>query len=134
MHWLLVFMLFAGHAHHKPSAPIVVELTQRSLGGADYEVTLTARPTRDVDSLALSIDGRSKLIGKARAKVAQTMTVRVHLVGTGRKVIGAAVVTVGGRQRSIADEVLIGKEPATARTPSKIIVMPDGTRVDEVRQ
>ncbi len=133
MNWLLVVLLLAGHAHHKPGAPVSIELTQRSLGGADYEVTLTARPSRDVDSLELSLDGRRKVVGKVRAKVAQTLTARVHLVGTGRKVLGAAVVTFDGRRRSIADDVLIGKEPAAARTPSKIIVMPDGTRVDEVR-
>ena len=133
MHWLLVILVAAAQVHHKPTAPVVVELSQRSLGGADYEITLTARPTRDVDALELSVDGRRKQVGRARAKSTYTMTVRVRQAGAGRKVIGAAAVRVDGRRRSIANEITIGSEPAAARLPAKIIVMPDGTRVEEVR-
>ena len=133
MRSLIVLLLLTGLADAKPTAPVTITLTQRSLGGADYEVTLTARPTRDTDVLELSLDGRTRRIALARAHVAQTLTVRVQLRGSGRRVVGGAAVRIAGRRRNVADDIVIGVEPARAALPSKIFVMPDGTRVDEVR-
>src|SRR5258705_437210 len=42
--------------HEKPTAPVAIQLAQKSLGGRDYQITLTARPTRDLDSLELVLD------------------------------------------------------------------------------
>jgi hypothetical protein len=133
MKWLIVLLLLTSRGDAKPTAPVTITLAQRWLGGADYEVTLTARPTRDTDVLELSLDGRTRRIERARAHVVQTLTVRVHVRGTGRRVVGGAAVRSAGRRRSVADDVLVGVEPPRAQLPSKILVMPDGTRVDEVR-
>ena len=133
MRWVIVLLLLTVPADAKPTAPVAIELVQRSLGGAHYEVTLTARPSRDVDVLELRLDGKTRRIARARANVTQTLTVRVQLRGGGRRVVGGAAATIAGRRRSVAEDVVIGVEPARARVPSKIVVMPDGTHVDEVR-
>lgn len=131
---LLVVLMLAGHVHHKPTAPVRIELTQRLLGGSDYEVTLTARPTRDVDSLELSLDGRVERVVRARANVVHKLTVKVHLTAdAGREIVGGATVRIGNQRRNIAETVTLGKVPARMLPRSQIIVMPDGTRVEEVR-
>ena len=130
---LLVVLMLAGHVHHKPIAPVTIELTQRSLGGTDYEVTLTARPTRDVDSLELRVDGRIDRVVRAGANVVHTLTVRVHLVDASQDVVGGATVRIGNLRRNVAEIVTLGKPKARALPPSQIVTMPDGTRVEEVR-
>src|SRR5215831_227602 len=82
--------------HDKPTAPVTLQLAQRALGGGDYEVTLTARPTRNVDALDLVLDGRTQQLGAVRSGQARTLTTRVHLAGAGRIVTGAAAVRVNG--------------------------------------
>lgn len=133
MRWLLVLVLMTGRADAKPTAPVAVELAQRWLGGADYEVTLTATPRRDADVLELSLDGKQRRIAHARANVAYTLTTRVQLRGTGRRIVGGAAVTSAGRRRSVAEDLIVGKPTARVPAPSKIVVMPDGARIDEVR-
>lgn len=110
---------------------MVVEITQRALGGDDFEITLTARPTRDVAALELVLDGRSLRVGAARAGQLHAMHVRVH--STGREVVGGASVAMNGYRRNAAASIEIGQPRAAAPLPSRIVTLPDGTRVDEVR-
>lgn len=117
--------------HHKPTAPVTLELTQRSLGGASYEVTLTARPTTDVTGLELVLDGKHTRIGSVARGVPHTTTMRVQ--GEGRTIIGSVAVDVRGHRRTAAADVVLGTRPVVAPPPSRIVVLPDGTRVDEVR-
>jgi hypothetical protein len=123
----------APRTHGKPTAPVAIELAQRALGGNDYEITMTARPTANVDALELVIEGRTTRLGASRAGVARTATARVHLVGSGRSVVASAATIVRGQRRNAAASITIGSEPVQARLPSRFIVMPDGTVVDEVR-
>lgn len=133
MKLLLVVLMLAGHAHQKPTAPVAIELTQRSLGGTDYEVTLTARPTRDVDSLELRLDGRIDRVVRARANVVHKLTVRVHLVDASQDVVGGATVRIGNQRRNVAEIVTLGKPKPRVLPLAQIVTMPDGTRVEEVR-
>lgn len=124
----------AKKGHPKPSAPIDVKVEVRPVGGATYEVTLTARPLRDVTGLVLDLDGRKTTVGKVKAGEARTVTARVSLGALrGRDVAGGASVDVGHSRRRAAAAVRVG-EPAAAAPPIHLVRLPDGTTAAEVRQ
>ena len=112
----------------KPVAPITVTIAARDLGHGDHEVTLTATPTRDVDALALELDGERSEAGATRAGEARTLTVQVHVEdGEGRDVIGAA--RAAGRSKAAIVRVGVPKVETPPDTTE--VTMPDGTVVEE---
>lgn len=118
----------------KPSAPVEVKVEARSVGGATYEVTLTATPKRDVKELVLDLDGRRTTVGATAAGQARVMTARVSLGALrGRDVAGGASVDTGGSKRRAAASVRVGAAAAAPR-PVHIVRLPDGTEAAEVRQ
>ena len=119
----------------KPSAPVTVSLTTHRLGGGDHEITLTARPTRDVPSLELMLDGQREQLGAVRAGEEHTLTVRVSLADEGgRDVVAGAATGTGNHRRSRAATTRIGA-PAVVEPPLpvRIITLSDGTELAEVR-
>lgn len=144
--WLLVAVCLCGSVvvaaagprakkgHPKPSAPVEVKVEARSVGGATYEVTLTATPKRDVTGLVLDLDGRKTTVGKVKAGEARTVTARVSLGALrGRDVAGGASVDVGHSRRRAAAAVRVG-EPGAAAPPMNVVRLPDGSMAAEVRQ
>jgi hypothetical protein len=112
--------------HAKPSAPVEVELEARPLGGDLNEVTLTATPTRAVGALALTLDGERLEVGATAAGEPRTMTRQLR---GGREVIGVAAT----ERRNRAEIVELGVVPRKPAPPVRIVTMPDGTQIAEVR-
>jgi hypothetical protein len=119
--------------HAKPSAPVELALDARPLGGDLYEVTLRATPSRDVGALELTLDGERVDLGATAAGDTRTMTRQIRLDGPGREVIGAAATGVGGQRRNRAAIVELGVVPRKPARPVRIVTMPDGTQIAEVR-
>lgn len=130
----------AGPGAHasKPSAPIDLALTARSLGatatGERFEVVLTATPRRALERVELAIDGQPAVVaGATAAGIASERRATVEVArGEGKDVIATAVVMVDGQRMGAATQVRIGA-PADATPPGKLITLPDGTQVREVR-
>jgi hypothetical protein len=119
--------------HEKPSAPVEVELTQRRLDGNAYEVTLTATALRDVAALELTLDGRTQQVGAVRAGEVRTSTSRITIGAIGRTVAGGIAVGTGRHRRTRAATVTIGQVAQPKPLPTRIVTLPDGTAVEEVR-
>ncbi len=119
----------------KPSAPVALAIASRPLGGDAHEVTLTARVSRDVPTLELSIEGTRQVFGPVRAGAVETLTAQVRVdVGRGRDVVGAAATGAPTHRRTAAAVVRVGvAATAAAAPPTRTIVLPDGTEVMEVR-
>lgn len=123
----------AGTPHGKPRAPVELRIDTQPAGGTRHDVTLTATPRTAVKSLELVLDGRVTRIGDAAAGQPRSVTTRVDLGQIrGRDVIGSASVDMGNHRRRNAASVRLG-EPAPAELPYRIVRLPDGTEVAEVR-
>jgi hypothetical protein len=121
--------------HGKPSAPVDVSIAVVALGGDVYEVTLTARPTADVDALALTLDGETVDVGATARGEARTLTRHLRLEGApGRQIHGDAATGTGNHRRARAAAAQLGAAPAAPARPRRDITLPDGTVVREVRQ
>lgn len=121
----------------KPGAPIDLAMEARPAAGtADVDrfvVRLTATPRRDLDSVALSIDGRPSQAVAATAGAIGDVTATIDVArGEGKVVIGTAVVVVDGKRMGAATEIRVGA-PAADQPAGTIIHLPDGTPVQEVR-
>lgn len=119
--------------HGKPRAPVDVTLQTRPSGGGSYEVTLVATPSVAVKSLELTLDGRITMVGPTAAGQRRTVTTRVSLGQLrGRELVGSAAVDVGAHRRRNAATVQLGQVD-TVTPPYRIVRLPDGTEVAEVR-
>jgi hypothetical protein len=118
----------------KPGAAVTVAISDRDLGGGDHELTLTATPTRAVTGFEMELDGQHVTVGATAAGEARTLTARVHLGATeGRDIVGTAWIGDAGHRRNRAALAHIGAIKAEAPTRTRIVTMPDGTVVEEVR-
>jgi hypothetical protein len=121
----------------KPGAPVDLVLTARvvdsTAAGDRYELVLTATPRRTIDRLELAIDGRLVTAAAATAGGTSEARATVQLAhGAGKDVIATAVAFVDGRKLGVATQVRIGA-PADEAPEGRILTLPDGTRVQEVR-
>jgi hypothetical protein len=120
--------------HQKPRAPVELRLETRFLGGTSYDVTLIATPSNDVRALALTLDGRTTLMGDTPAGEPRSITQRVTLGQLrGREIIGSADVGMGGHRRRAAATTKVGVVETAAPLPVRIVRLPDGSEVAEVR-
>ena len=120
----------------KPSAPIDLIMTARPLAGAGsmdrFEVVLTAKPRRDLERVELAIDGRAAQTATATAGSISEARATVEIAhGSGKDVVGTAVVIVDGKRMGAAAMVRVGAPSPEQR--GTIIYLPDGTPVEEVR-
>jgi hypothetical protein len=120
--------------HGKPQAPVDVRMETRPSGGDSYEVTLVATPHVAVKSLELALDGRTTMVGPTAAGQRRTVTTRVSLGQLrGREIVGSAAVDVGTHRRRAAATAQLGEATAAVAPPYRIVRLPDGTDVAEVR-
>jgi hypothetical protein len=118
-----------GPATRKPDAPVTVDLASRALGNGLVEVTLTARPTRDVDALVLRVGERECRLGASRAGQREQL---VALVREPVRVVGAAETVQAGQRRRRAAVLDLGvrEKPAVVE---RVITLPGGEQVAVVR-
>lgn len=129
----------AGPTHRgpsKPSAPIDLTMTATpvaSAGSVDrFEVVLTAKPRRDLERVELAIDGRAAHLATATAGAVSQARATIEIArGSGKDVVGTAVVIVDGKRMGAAAMVRVGAPSPEPR--GTIIYLPDGTPVEEVR-
>ncbi len=136
--------------NHKPVAPVDIAATSRALGGGEYEVTVHAVPTVDVRAVEIEVlvpDGGATVAGNSRAVFGATRagtrhshTVRVVLgeggaSGPGGAIaVGSARVTlVPGLSPNKITEVILGTPQRTAPPTIRVVTLPSGERIDEVR-
>lgn len=120
--------------HGKPRAPVDLRIETRPAGGTRYDVTLTATPSTAVKSLELVLDGRTTHVGNAAAGRAHTVTTRIDLGQVrGREIVGSASVDMGSHRRRAAAAAQIGEAAPAAELPYRIVRLPDGSEVAEVR-
>jgi hypothetical protein len=113
----------------KPAPPLDLQVTTRSLGGAEHEVTVAVTATRDLGALELTVDGRPARFAATSAGQARVVSLRLRAPAEGRDVV--AVARAGGRSRAAV--VRLGAPAAPPPAPGAMIVLPDGTVVAEVR-
>jgi hypothetical protein len=134
-------------ANEKPAAPVTLRVDTVDLGSRRYEVRVSATPTADVSALDLSLLVRAGAAGE-EAQASQhfgataagrtrvlVRHVRVDAAATGADVVADARVTSAAGTRNRAEVVRVGAPaPALAPKPATRLVLPNGDRVDEVRQ
>ena len=132
-------------ANQKPVAPVRVELRTVPLGGQRYDVTLTAVPTADTAEILLTVTppvGSSVEAGATRARLGRTrageprsLRCRVELAPGGGDVVGSATVRLGsGQARSRAAVATLGPPHRAAPAPERLVTLPTGDMVAEVRR
>lgn len=120
--------------HGKPRAPVDLRIETRPAGGTRYDVTMIATPSTAVKSLELVLDGRTTVIGDVEAGRPRTVTTRIDLGQLrGREIVGSASVDMGSHRRRAAAAAQIGEAAPAAAPPYRIVRLPDGSEVAEVR-
>jgi hypothetical protein len=130
----------------KPGAPVAVRAERVDLGEGRYELRLSATPRADVERAVLSWrlpegvvleEGAPAVTyGATAAGTTLTLVGRVRVAGgmAGADVVGDARVQTRAGTRNRAVTVRLGAARARETEPTKIIELPDGERVEEVRE
>lgn len=104
----------------KMAAPIALEIAQREVAAASYELTLTATLSADVDDLSLRLDKKTEAFGARREGDVLTMTTTINVApGHGLDAIGGATLMLGTRKLTAAIAERIG---APAKQPAATVV------------
>lgn len=130
--------------NHKPVAPVDIAAVSRALGGGAYEVTVHAVPTVDVQAVVVEVlvpDGGATIDGNARASFGRTRagtlrshTVRVTVGNGGAIAVGSARVTlVPGLSPNKVTELTLGTPQRAVPPTIRVVTLPSGERIDEVR-
>jgi hypothetical protein len=117
----------------KPGAPVDVQLDARALPDGDHEVTLRATPLVDADALELRVGTRRQ--GTGRVAAGETRTLSVRVPADAASVVGGATVMRGGARLGRGTTLHLGAKAAyVAPVPARVVTLPGGARVAEVRQ
>ena len=92
-----------------------------------------AKVLRDTPALDLTIDGRTEQRGAARAGDVVITRAIVAIGATGRTIAGGAGVGAGRHRRTKAATIDLGNVPQKRALATRIVVMPNGSLVEEVR-
>jgi hypothetical protein len=134
------------HGNEKPQAPVSLKVDQVDQGGGRYAITVVATPTDDLKSAQLRLilpagvtsldDDKPMAIGATPKGHGLTLTRHVQLDGVaGADVVADVRVDDGATRRNRAQIIRIGAaRPAEAPRPVTTVTLPNGDKIEEVRQ
>jgi hypothetical protein len=120
-----------------------VRISATDLGGGTYEVTVVATPLGDVDFLDVKWLPRAHASVKGAQRVAfgvtpawhvRTARARVQVDGPGAKFhVSVAVGVAPGVRPAKLVEVVLGSPPLPPPQTSRLVTLPSGEVIEEVR-
>ena len=135
----------AQHESEKPQAPVTMKIDHADKGGGRYEVKLVATPSASVKSAQLRLilpagvtseeEDKPAAFGPTSAGKPLQLVRHLRLTVPGADVVVDVRTDDGVHQRNRAEIIRLGAaKPTEAPAHTNTVILPNGDKVEEVRQ